>query len=556
MSTAEPNHLSEHEEVSALDRVLRRRPWYRTLSQRLGLQAKLVVAFILIIMLTLGGFVVLSLREARDRMAGELNAQARQVSLTLAALGSEALVSGRNEQLDAVASELVRSSSNVTDVVFHDLNGVPIAWHSRLNFAPAHFDPRNTTTLGQVTRTTRSGIEQINMIAPVFSNDEQRIVGFVRVSISLDQLTQQTRNVAVTAGKVGLALVLLSVPIAWLLVKRIFLPIRLLVQAAGRIAAGDLDTRVETDRPDVIGDLARKFNDMSRTVKQQQHALKKANQQLADANRDLESKVEQRTAQFEAANKRLSAEIAEKEDFLRAVSHDLNAPLRNISGMVTMLLMKKKDSLDEDSIHRLDRIKKNVEVETDLINELLELSRIKTRRQAMEQVNLEEMVWDLRGLFENDLKTRNIHLIVDTALPSLQCERARIRQVFQNLVDNAIKYMGEGETREIHIGCQIRLSEAEFYVRDTGLGIDADDVGKVFFVFRRGKNTAAQNVTGKGVGLASVKSIIETYSGKIWVESELGKGSTFRFTINGQYVPATGGGKRSGQTNQSHAIAA
>ena len=76
-------------------------------------------------------------------------------------------------------------------------------------------------------------------------------------------------------------------------------------------------------------------------------------------------------------------------------------------------------------------------------------------------------------------------------------------------------------------------------VLGTRLGIDSDDLGKVFFVFRRGKNTAAQNVAGKGVGLASVKSIVETYDGTIWVESELGKGSTFRFTINGKYVPDT-----------------
>jgi signal transduction histidine kinase len=555
MQTDEHILATEPEEVSALDRIYRRKPWYRSLSQRLGLQAKLVVAFIVVIMLTLGGFVLLSLRDTQDRMTGELSAQARQVSVTLAALGSESIVAGRTEQLKTVSSELIRSSSNITGVTFYNLQGEPIAWDSRSGSRPSNFDPRNTTTLGQVIKSFDSACELISITVPVFSSLDQRIVGFVRVSISLDQLTQQTHHVAWTAGRVGLALVMFSIPVAWLLVKRIFLPIRLLVQAASRIAAGDLDTRVETDRPDVIGDLARKFNDMSRTVKQQQHALKKANQQLAEANRDLESKVEQRTAQFEAANKRLSAEIAEKEDFLRAVSHDLNAPLRNISGMVTMLLMKKKDSLDEDAVHRLDRIKKNVEVETDLINELLELSRIKTRRQAMEQVNLEEMVWDLRGLFENDLKTRQIQLIVDTALPALHCERARVRQVFQNLIDNAIKYMGEGETREIHVGCTIRLSEAEFYVRDTGLGIDADDVGKVFFVFRRGKNTGAQNVSGKGVGLASVKSIIETYSGKIWVESEAGKGSTFRFTINGQYVPATGG-ERKGQTDHARGLAA
>jgi signal transduction histidine kinase len=121
-----------------------------------------------------------------------------------------------------------------------------------------------------------------------------------------------------------------------------------------------------------------------------------------------------------------------------------------------------------------------------------------------------------------------------------------MRQVFQNLIDNAIKYMGEGPVREIHVGCRLKKGEAEFYVRDTGIGIEADDLGKVFVVFRRGKNTASQNVAGKGVGLASVKTIIETYNGTIWVESEVGKGSTFRFTINGRYVssgePGKGGG--------------
>lgn len=557
MSESLYNFHPQQDNVSALERVYRRKRWYRRLSQRLGLQAKIVITFLGMITLTLGGFAILSLKDTQDRMSGELKAQVHQVSLTLAALGSDPLISGELQQLSNVAAELIRSSGKITEVVFYDISGTPIAWCTRNQNLPQSFNPRNTTSLGQVLWMKKDSLDVISTISPVFSAFDRKIVGFVQVDISAEQLDQQSRSIALTAVKWGGVLVITSIPVAWLLVRRIFLPIRQLVHATGRIAAGDLNARVETDRPDVIGELARKFNDMTRTVRQQQQALEKANQELADANRDLESRIEQRTAQLEAANKRLMAEIAEKEDFLRAVSHDLNAPLRNISGMVTMLLMKKKDQLDEDSIHRLERIKKNVEIETDLINELLELSRIKTRRQAMETVNLEEIVWDLRGLFENDLKTRQIHLILDTTLPALHCERARIRQVFQNLIDNAIKYMGEGEVREIHIGCQIRLSEAEFYVRDTGLGIDADDLGKVFFVFRRGKNTASQNVSGKGVGLASVKSIIETYSGRIWVESEPGKGSTFRFTINGQYVPATGKSPSSViSTQDTHGMAA
>jgi signal transduction histidine kinase len=136
--------------------------------------------------------------------------------------------------------------------------------------------------------------------------------------------------------------------------------------------------------------------------------------------------------------------------------------------------------------------------------------------------------------------------VFDGPLPRLNCERARLRQVFQNLVDNAIKYMGdgspsqggEGPIKEIHVGCTVRADEAEFYVRDTGIGIDPEDMDKVFYVFRRGKGAAVQNVSGKGVGLASVKSIVETYNGSIWVESRLGEGSTFRFTVNGQFVLA------------------
>jgi signal transduction histidine kinase len=353
---------------------------------------------------------------------------------------------------------------------------------------------------------------------------------------------------------IGCAIAVISLPMAYVLVHRIFLPIRQLVDATNKIAAGELETTVAIDRPDVIGTLARSFNEMVIKVRRQQEDLEDANEKLAEANHDLEEKVKQRTTQLETANKRLSSEIAEKEDFLRAVSHDLNAPLRNISGMATMLLMKNREKFDEDVIHRLERIQKNVQVETDLIAELLELSRIKTRRQKMEPVEVGAMVNELAGMFENDLRTRNITLVVDGSLPVLHCERARIRQVFQNLIDNAIKYMGDGPNRRIHVGCMVWKSEAEFYVSDTGIGIDPEDIDKVFFVFRRGKNCGANS--GKGVGLASVKSIIETYNGRIWVESQLGIGTTFRFTINGKYVPqcataSAGGGAIAAATHAS-----
>lgn len=528
------------DEPSALERYYNEQmPLYKRLLARLGLQTKLTWAFIFLMAITLASFGYVSLEDTRHKLKDSLTLQAQQASTMLATLASEMPADLSTPALRRAVGPFVKSGRDVLYVSLLDASGQVILTESRDGVS----QPK--TAGGEIT----AGISEIQdtfgptlvSTAAVTRPGTDGPSGFVRVGVSLSDYQAQFKQTAITAARVGLALVLIAIPTAWLIVRRMFKPIREVVKAAQRIAAGETETRVFMGRRDVIGDLARAFNHMVQRITQQQAALKTANQQLHEANRDLEGKIDQRTSQLETANKALSMEIAEKEDFLRAISHDLNAPLRNISGMVTMLQNKKKDQFDDDVKHRLERIKKNVEVETDLINELLELSRIKTRRGQMEQINLEEMIWDLRGVFDNDLRTKDITLVIDSVLPALYAERPRIRQIFQNLIDNAIKYMGEKFTREIHVGCKLNGSEAEFWVRDTGQGIDAEDIGKVFFVFRRGKNQAAQAVAGKGIGLASVKSIIETYAGKIWVESKLGEGTTFRFTINGQHVPAIGG---------------
>jgi signal transduction histidine kinase/AmiR/NasT family two-component response regulator len=302
------------------------------------------------------------------------------------------------------------------------------------------------------------------------------VLGYVTVCASTARAEARAGNVAVTVVLIGAVAVLVSLPTMYLLIHRVFAPIRHLVAATNRIAAGELDARVEVGRSDVIGTLARSFNEMVNKVRGHQQALEDVNHQLADANvrladanvklndangrladanaaltgtnHDLEQIVARRTDELERANQRLSSEIAEKDDFLRTVSHDLNAPLRNIAGMASMLLMKHRASFDPDVVHRLERIQRNVEVETGLIGELLELSRIKSRRQRPETVALGDVVREVGDLVAQDLETRGIALTVDAGLPTLVCERARLRQVFQNLVDNAIKYMGDGSAAE------------------------------------------------------------------------------------------------------------
>jgi signal transduction histidine kinase len=360
-------------------------------------------------------------------------------------------------------------------------------------------------------------------------------VGYVSLSAGDEPAAGHVESAIrlVTGG--GLAVLAVVLPVVFLLVHRAFAPIRRLAVAARNVAAGRFET-VDIVRGDALGVLSEVFNDMVVRLGEQKQRADEAHSRLLEANLHLENKIAERTSAIEAASRRLASEIAEKEDFLRAISHDLNAPLRNIDGMVTMVLRKHAADLPAEVVSRLERVKKNVEHETSLISELLELSRIKTRRDQPEPVNLEEMMWELRGIFENDLREHEIDLIIETRLPTLHAERARIRQVFQNLIDNAIKYMGDGPDRRISIGARQHMSETEFWVSDSGQGIAADDAEKIFYVFRRGRNQ--QSVAGKGVGLASVKSILENYNGRIWVESEPGRGSRFRFTVNGRFVAA------------------
>jgi signal transduction histidine kinase len=512
------------------------------LSTKIGLEGRILGTMMLVLIAAMGVASWIWASRSEKTIVNVMSDQATEVVYALSLASQHAIAESDAASLRHIGNDLLQSR-DVLFVGFFDAQGKSLCVVYRRGmgkFQINELTPGDLESLGKVRMRDVPGLGSFFQIgAPVMLSSEpsaehpagSRLVGYVAMGTSPSRQVDQVRGVTTMAEGIGCVIVLLSLPAAYILVWRVFRPIRQLVAATNQIAAGDLDTRVAIERPDAIGDLARAFNEMVHTVKRQQ-------EDLVIANDDLEEKVAQRTTQLETANKRLSSEIAEKEDFLRAVSHDLNAPLRNISGMASMLLMKHRDKFDEDVVHRLERIQKNVDVETDLIAELLELSRIKTRRQKMEMVEIQALVGELEEMFDNDLKTKQIKMVLDSPLPVLHGERARFRQVFQNLVDNAIKYMGDGPTKEIHVGCVVRASEAEFYVRDTGMGIDEDDLGKVFFVFRRGKSSATRNIAGKGVGLASVKSIVETYAGTIWATSKIGEGTTFFFTINGQYVPA------------------
>jgi len=262
---------------------------------------------------------------------------------------------------------------------------------------------------------------------------------------------------------------------------------------------------------------------------------------LEKAKAELEEKVRERTRQLqkktedlertarrlEIINKQLIQSIQELDDFTYVVSHDLKEPLLGIGGFGKLLQERYENMLDQRGRHYLDVICSSTSKMKRLIDDLLELSRVTHRKRPYEEVDLNELLSGLRGDLEFSLRARNVYLNI-LSLPSLRCERTKLAQVFKNLIANSIKH-NDKKRPEIEIGCTDETDkDFKFYVKDNGVGIRPEYHGKIFEIFRRLERNDSE---GTGAGLTIVKRIIEAHGGTVWVQSEVGKGSTFYFTI-------------------------
>jgi light-regulated signal transduction histidine kinase (bacteriophytochrome) len=238
-------------------------------------------------------------------------------------------------------------------------------------------------------------------------------------------------------------------------------------------------------------------------------------------NRELQQKVQERTAQLEASNKAL-------ESFAYSVSHDLRAPLRSISAYTNILTENYRDLFDEEGKHFFSVVCDEAKRMAILIDDLLEFSRISYSSMNMttiEMTELAEMVY--RELTSQEARERiTLHL---HQLPKAYGDPILIRQVWLNLLSNAIKYSSKKETATIEIEGRQDENELIYKVQDSGSGFDMRYVAKLFGVFERLHKI--QDFEGTGVGLAIVQSIVSRHGGRVWAEGEVDKGATFYFSI-------------------------
>jgi signal transduction histidine kinase len=492
----------------------------------MGLQAKsaLVLAGVVLAATAAGGWLYYLTAGRILRQNDRQQADHLAKGLVLA-VGDD-LARGDRQALQRQADELL-AHPEVHYVCIVDRAGKVMARAERWTSGVPKLGP--TTQPVSLSFETTLGADFLDILRPVVAvgvdDGPDVLLGSVRMILDTRQTSLLIQGIHRGIVSIAAIVALGAIPLGHLLVWRVLVvPIRRLVSATRRLGEGDYAPGLRLRPRDEIGELASAFDAMAGSLQASQRELRQANEML-------EAKVAQRTGELEQANHRLREEMSEKEDFLRAVSHDLNAPLRNIDGMAALIAAKWSGELPAEVLTRLQRIQANVQSETELLGELLELSRIKSRPQKRHWVDLKALLRQVRESFEFELKQKNVALNIGPDLPTLYVERSRLREVFQNLIDNAIKYMGARSDGRIDVGYR-RLGEVHrFSVTDNGPGIAPAEQQRIFRIFSRVSTATSCGVPGKGIGLAVVKSIVSNYDGRVWVESHPPGGSVFHVEL-------------------------
>ena len=251
---------------------------------------------------------------------------------------------------------------------------------------------------------------------------------------------------------------------------------------------------------------------------------------LRVSNQELEREMAERVRVEEELRQKaalLARSNAELEHFASHTSHELKEPLRTVAGYVQLLERRYRGKLDDKADHYIDASVRGVKRMYELIDALLAYSRVAMREEPLELVDtaalLDGTLADLDRMIQEGAGE-----VTRAGLPRIAGNRQLLGQLFQNLVSNALKYRGEVAPR-VHVAAERRANEWVFSVRDNGIGIEGSDQERIFEVFTRVNDRG--KYPGNGIGLAIGKKIVERHGGRIWVESEPGRGTTFFFTV-------------------------
>ena len=287
------------------------------------------------------------------------------------------------------------------------------------------------------------------------------------------------------------------------------------IQKYGDVAVSYYETfynTIRNDKNEIVGATAF-ARDVTERINQEE--------KIKDLNNTLENRVSERTNQLESANKEL-------ETFSYSVSHDLKAPLRHIAGYISLFRKKYENYFPEMSYQYLDNISYSVKKMGDLIDGLLQYSQAGRIDMHPRLLDMNEIINQLIHPYNQLDSTHRLHWIIDR-IPSAVGDFDMIKSVWNDLIENAVKFTKNKAIVEITIGATEKEKEIVYFIKDNGAGFDMNYVSKLFTVFQR--LHSSEDFEGTGIGLASVHRIIAKHGGKTWAEGEVGNGATFYFSL-------------------------
>ena len=298
--------------------------------------------------------------------------------------------------------------------------------------------------------------------------------------------------------------------------------VRGLVAAAHDMRKGNLTARSGvTHSPGEIGQLAQSFDEMAATLEQRVQQLQRAEADLKSLNEQLEQRVVERTLELKRSNEDL-------EQFAYVASHDLQEPLRMIHNYLELLRQRHAAHLDQSALDFIGFALDGAKRMHQLIQDLLAYSRVGTHGRDLVSVATADVLQDALANLRVAVEESGAEIRIDSPLPIVQGDAVQLTQLFQNLLGNALKFRGETSPR-VELSVQRTGPDWEFVVRDNGIGIASQDFQRIFVVFQR--LHGREKYPGTGIGLSVCKKIVERHGGRIWVQSKLGQGTAFHFTL-------------------------
>jgi signal transduction histidine kinase len=482
-------------------------PTFRNLSIKWKLLWVSMVASGTTLLLMCTAFVFYDRVTFREVMVRQLAGQA-----DIIALNSAAALLFDDPGVAAETLAALRAEPHIIAAGIYRTNGQRFATYGRQTSPGATMLPDQ---LGAPTGGHRFEHEHVVLFRPIVGGEQT--LGTVYILADLHEIQQRLTRYLGLASLVGLVSFALALWISSRLQRRIAGPLVQLAQTARSVSAENNYTgRVSVNSRDELGLLGDAFNAMLTQIQSRDAALQQAHD-------ELEQRVMERTAQLEAANHELEA-------FSYSVSHDLRAPLRAINGFARILLEEHGPYLGDDAQKYCQLMWDNALHMGQLIDDLLAFARLS--RQALSKLPVAPA--DVVRQTLSDLRAMQGERRIDFrigALPHCQADPALLKQVFVNLLANAVKFTSQREVAVIEVGCREEGGEHVYFVQDNGVGFNMAYVDKLFGVFQR--LHPADEYEGTGVGLAIVQRIIHRHGGRIWAEAAVNQGATFAFTLGG-----------------------